>query len=163
MEYRSICSSPIGDLTLVCDDIGLTQVSLLPRPDLPLQNGHPLLSQARQWLDRYFLGKTPDPAELPLHPQGTAYQKSVWAQLLTIPWGESRSYGQLAQEITAQTGTPTSPRAIGAAVGKNPLWILIPCHRVLGAKGQLTGYAGGIENKMWLLRHEGIPFKEKIR
>ena len=163
MEYRSIYPSPIGDLTLVCNDTGLSQVSLLPRPDLTLQNGHPLLSQARQWLDRYFLGKTPDPAELPLHPQGTAYQKYVWAQLLTIPWGESRSYGQLAQEINAQTGTPTSPRAIGAAVGKNPLWILIPCHRVLGAKGQLTGYAGGIENKMWLLRHEGIPFKEEIR
>lgn len=161
MQYRSIYSSPIGELTLVCDGDGLNQVSSLSRTEIPLCSGHPLLIRAHGWLDRYFRGDAPDPGELPLCPVGTAYQQSVWALLLTVPYGEYRSYGQLARELAARTGKGTSPRAIGAAVGRNPLWILIPCHRILGAGGQLTGYAGGMEAKQWLLRHEGIPYKEE--
>ncbi len=163
MEYRCIYPSPIGELTLVCNETGLIQATALPRTDIPLHNNHPLLAQARLWLDRYFRGEASDPKELPLCPMGTRYQQAVWDLLLTIPWGESRSYGELAQAMAERTGASTYPRAIGAAVGKNPLWILIPCHRVLGAKGQLTGYAGGIENKIWLLSHEGIPFKEETK
>lgn len=161
MKYRSIYSSPIGELTLVCDNNGLNQVSTLPRTEIPLHSTHPLLIQAHCWLDRYFRGEAPDPGELPLCPAGTAYPQSVWALLLTVPHGERRSYGRLARELAAQTGKATSPRAIGAAVGRNPLWIMIPCHRILGTKGQLTGYAGGKEAKQWLLCHEGIPYKEE--
>lgn len=108
----------------------------------------PVLRRAEDWLRRYFAGEKPDPADLPLSPKGTAFQKRVWQELLTIPYGQTVSYGALAARLGS------SARAVGSAVGRNPLSILIPCHRVLGTDGSLCGYAGGLENKKKLLKLE---------
>lgn len=108
-----------------------------------------IFQATRRWLDSYFQGENPDLAHLSLAPQGTPFQKRVWAALAGIPYGTTVTYGQLAKELNCK-----SAQAIGSAVGKNPLSILVPCHRVLGAKGQLTGYAGGLERKQALLELE---------
>ena len=108
----------------------------------------PVLLAARCWLDAYFAGKRPGAAGLPLAPRGTAFQRRVWDALIAIPYGETRTYGELAAELGS------SPRAVGAAVGRNPISVIIPCHRVLGADGSLTGYAGGLERKRALLALE---------
>ena len=108
-----------------------------------------MLRRARCWLDDYFAGKNPDASALPLSPKGTAFQRAVWQELRKIPYGETESYGALAARLGS------SARAVGSAVGRNPLSIIIPCHRVLAADGGLTGYAGGLENKKKLLRLEG--------
>ena len=107
----------------------------------------PALSAALRWLEEYFRGEEPK-IEITLNPQGTAFQKRVWRELLTIPYGETLSYGALAKRLGS------SPRAVGAAVGRNPISLLIPCHRVLGSDGSLTGYAGGVERKKFLLEQE---------
>ena len=109
----------------------------------------PVLREAKAWLDRYFALRRPDPLELPLAPKGTAFQQRVWRELLQIPYGRTESYGALAARLDS------SARAVGSAVGRNPISIIIPCHRVLGADGSLCGYAGGLENKEKLLRLEG--------
>ena len=112
----------------------------------------PVLRSARLWLDRYFEGKNPDIALLPLAPKGTAFQKRVWKALLDIPYGKTVSYGEIAKFVGS------SARAVGSAVGHNPLSVIIPCHRVLSSDGKLTGYAGGLENKEKLLKLErGVP------
>ena len=110
----------------------------------------PVLRAARLWLDAYFAGERPDAGALPLLPRGTDFQRAVWRELRTIPYGETRRYG----EIAARLGS--SARAVGSAVGRNPISLIIPCHRVLGAKGALTGYAGGLERKEALLALEGV-------
>lgn len=107
----------------------------------------PVLSAALRWLEEYFRGEEPK-IEIALNPKGTAFQKRVWRELLTIPYGETLSYGALAKRLGS------SPRAVGAAVGRNPISLLIPCHRVLGSDGSLTGYAGGVERKKFLLEQE---------
>ena len=109
----------------------------------------PVLHQAKIWLDRYFAGDRPDYEELPLSPKGTAFQLRVWRTLLQIPYGQTESYG----DIAACLGS--SARAVGSAVGRNPISIIVPCHRVLGSDGGLCGYAGGLENKKKLLTLEG--------
>lgn len=109
----------------------------------------PVLHQAKIWLDRYFAGDRPDYEELPLSPKGTAFQMRVWRTLLQIPYGQTESYG----DIAACLGS--SARAVGSAVGRNPISIIVPCHRVLGNDGGLCGYAGGLENKKKLLTLEG--------
>ena len=108
----------------------------------------PLSRRTEDWLDRYFAGERPD-ADLPLAPSGTAFQLRVWRAAAEIPYGATLSYGELARRIGCG-----SARAVGAALGKNPVWILIPCHRVLGADGSLTGYAGGLDKKAALLARE---------
>lgn len=108
-----------------------------------------VLAEARVWLDRYFAGERPDPAELTLSPDGTDFQKRVWRELMTIPYGNTDTYGAIAARLGS------SARAVGSAVGRNPLLIVVPCHRVVGADGSLTGYAGGLANKKKLLRLEG--------
>ena len=114
----------------------------------------PVFSVVKPWLDAYFAGT--EPGELPpLAPAGTPFQKAVWDLLLEIPRGETTTYGQLADTLSRRWGRGTSPRAVGSAVGRNPISILIPCHRVVGADGSLTGYAGGLERKQWLLTLEG--------
>jgi methylated-DNA-[protein]-cysteine S-methyltransferase len=110
---------------------------------------HPVLAAAARQLDEYFAGQR-EVFELPLAPRGTDFQRAVWAALRAIPHGETRSYEQVAKAI----GRPTASRAVGAANGKNPIAIIVPCHRVIGADGSLTGYAGGLPVKRWLLRHE---------
>ena len=102
------------------------------------------------WLDEYFRGNIPNPNILPLSPAGTSFQRKVWDLLLTIPYGETTTYGTIAKTISLSM----SAQAIGGAVSRNPISIIIPCHRCLGANGRLTGYAGGLSNKKWLLHHE---------
>lgn len=143
--------SPVGTLYLTADEDGLTGVWMHPEKT----EDFPVLSQAKLWLDSYFSGN-PEEITFSLNPQGTPFQKQVWTLLLTIPYGETTTYGTLAREMARRTGRERmSAQAVGQAVGKNPISILIPCHRVVGAGGKLTGYAGGLAKKEWLLRHEG--------
>ncbi|HRJ77031.1 MAG: Methylated-DNA--protein-cysteine methyltransferase [Planctomycetes bacterium] len=144
--------SPIGKLTLTCSDDGITGVHMdTGHFNLPAQarRGHPLLDQARRQLEEYFAGRRKE-FELPLAAQGTEFQRRVWARLCDIPFGETASYGQVA----ARVGKPKASRAVGLANGANPIGIIVPCHRVIGADGKLTGYGGGTHRKQWLLDHE---------
>jgi methylated-DNA-[protein]-cysteine S-methyltransferase len=116
----------------------------------------PIFECVRTWLDCYFSGKEPDFTP-PLMPKGSPFQKSIWDILCKIPYGQTASYGEIAKQYETQNkGKHTSPRAIGGAVGHNQISIIIPCHRVVGSDGSLTGYAGGIDKKIWLLQLEGI-------
>ena len=121
-----------------------------PRGDLPV------FAQAREWLDRYFVGKAPNPRELPLSAQATPFQLRVREAMLDIPYGATTTYGAIAERIARETGRRSSARAVGGAVGHNPLCIIAPCHRVVGASGSLTGFGGGIDMKVKLLEHEGV-------
>ena len=150
--------SPVGRLTLAAREGRITGLWLenqrhygagLPSDARENPNAAPF-AQAREWLQKYFAGEAPDAARLPLAPQGTDFQRRVWQALRQIPHGQTASYGQLAQALGS------SPRAVGNAVGRNPISILITCHRLLCAHGELTGYAGGIESKKRLLRLEGV-------
>lgn len=152
----SILTSPVGDLTLVASDRGLVAVlwpdddpARVRLPRLRDQGDHPVLVQAAIQLAGYFEGERQG-FDLPLDFRGTMFQQRVWSALLTIPFGETRSYGAIAQAI----GQPTASRAVGAANGRNPLSIIAPCHRVIGGNGALTGFAGGMEAKRWLLDFE---------
>lgn len=114
-----------------------------------------VLQQTSEWLDAYFAGKKPNPEKLPLDPEGTIFQKRVWRELLEIHYGETSTYGLIAFKLAQEAEKPRmSAQAVGGAVGHNPISIIIPCHRVIAADGSLTGYAGGIERKQWLLSHE---------
>ena len=114
----------------------------------------PILAEAKRWLDVYFSGRQPD-FRPPLHPAGSAFRQAVWALLLQIPYGQTTTYGALARQLAQMQGIARmSAQAIGGAVGHNPISIIIPCHRVVGANGSLTGYAGGIEKKVQLLTLE---------
>ena len=141
--------SPIGPMTLVQEGEALARLDF----DVPSQPEEvtPLLLEACRQLREYFAGERKAFA-LPLAPAGTEFQKKVWAALRDIPWGETRSYGDIARAI----GKPTACRAVGMANGRNPLPIFIPCHRVIGTNGSITGYSGGLEKKRFLLRLEGI-------
>lgn len=117
--------------------------------------GYPALAALRAWLALYFAGENPIP-DFPLAPRGTPFQKAVWDILLAIPYGKLSTYGAIAKQLNERPGrTATSARAVGGAVGHNPISLLIPCHRVVGSTGKLTGYAGGLEKKQTLLRLEG--------
>ena len=143
--------SPVGLLYLTADEGGLTGIWMHPVKT----EDSPILLKAKAWLDGYFSGN-PSKVTFPLNPHGTPFQKQVWELLLTIPYGETTTYGASAREMARLAGKATmSAQAVGQAVGANPISILIPCHRVVGAKGKLTGYAGGLDKKEWLMRHEG--------
>lgn len=113
----------------------------------------PVLVESVDWLDAYFAGRDPGPRPA-LAPRGTSFQRLVWDELLTIPAGRTRTYGELARTLQARTGRPCAARAVGGAVGRNPVSVIVPCHRVIGADGSITGYAGGAERKEALLRLE---------
>ena len=113
-----------------------------------------VFGQARGWLDRYFADAAPDPRELPLAARATAFQMRVREAMLDIPYGQTTTYGAIAKRIEAETGQRQSARAVGGAVGHNPLCLIVPCHRVVGANGNLTGFGGGIDTKVRLLEHE---------
>ncbi len=119
----------------------------------------PVFREVRRWLTLYFQGREPDFAP-PLAPRGTAFQRAVWELLRAIPYGETVTYGAVAAALARETGESASPRAVGGAVGRNPISLLIPCHRVVGAGGSLTGYAGGLDRKRALLALEksGVKF-----
>lgn len=114
----------------------------------------PVFEQARDWLDRYFAGEAPDPRELPLAARATEFQMHVREAMLDIPYGQTTTYGDIAKRIERETGRRQSARAVGGAVGHNPLCLIVPCHRVVGADGNLTGFGGGIDMKVKLLEHE---------
>ncbi len=145
--------SPLGDVVLAATNKGLAGCWFHNQAHFPdmqtwqRDDKHPLLRQAhQQWVD-FFNGKLKQ-FDLPLHyPWGTSFQQQVWTALQRIPYGQTTSYGDIARDV----GRPTAFRAVGAAVGKNPLSLIIPCHRVMGANGALTGYAGGLERKRSLL------------
>lgn len=151
-----IVTSPVGKLKLVASDKGM--VAILWENDKPSRvrlgelhedRTHPILTDAESQLGEYFTGRRTT-FSVPLDMRGTSFQKSVWKALLEIPFGETRSYGQLARQL----GNPQAMRAVGAANGRNPLSIVVPCHRVIGSSGKLTGFAGGLETKARLLSLE---------
>jgi methylated-DNA-[protein]-cysteine S-methyltransferase len=156
IHYLMQLDGPLGPMQLLADETHLTHVYWTPHrhaADLTTQpgEGHPILQQAAGQLTDYFAGSRTE-FTLPLQPKGTEFQQKVWKALSMIPWGETWSYLDLAKAI----GSPSSSRAVGAANGRNPISIIIPCHRVIGSSGTLTGYAGGVEKKEWLLHHEGF-------
>jgi methylated-DNA-[protein]-cysteine S-methyltransferase len=148
-------ASPIGTLLLVGEGGGLSGVYMErhrhgPEPEVrSSQRDDAALSAAREQLEAYFAGQLTI-FDLPLAPQGTEFQQRVWTTLRDIPYGETISYAELARRI----GKPQAVRAVGAANGRNPISIIVPCHRVIGSDGSLTGFGGGIERKRWLLAHE---------
>ncbi|MBO9154761.1 methylated-DNA--[protein]-cysteine S-methyltransferase [Chitinophaga sp. GCM10012297] len=154
--YHKTMASPVGKLTLIAGGKGLAAV--LWEHDDPRRvkvpagaemSEHPVLLAAERELNEYFSGRRSS-FSIGLDLTGTGFQKQIWEALLTIPFGETRTYGQIARQI----GKPAAVRAVGGAVNKNPVSIIAPCHRVIGASGQLTGFAGGLENKAALLRLE---------
>ena len=151
------CASPLGELLLAASDRGITDVHVragkyvpaIPR-DWVEAPRNPLLLELQRELDAYFAGDLRQ-FSVALDPQGTDFQKRAWAALAAIPYGETRTYGQQAHAI----GRPHAARAVGAANGRNPIGIVVPCHRVIGADGAMTGYAGGVDCKVFLLKLEG--------
>ena len=165
MYYSAVSPSPLGMLTLGSDGEHLIGLWLegqkyfggAVREVLEERDGLPVFDAARDWLARYFAGEKPMPSELPLCPIGGEFRQRVWSLLCQIPYGETTTYGALARALAAQMGRPSmSSQAVGGAVGHNPISIIIPCHRVVGSGGSLTGYAGGIAAKLRLLEHEGV-------
>lgn len=155
LAYK-IIESPVGKLKLIASDKGL--VAILWENDNPRRvrlselvanDEHPVLLETERQLGEYFAGKR-KAFSVPLYIRGTRFQKDVWEVLLAIPFGETRSYGQLAKQL----GNPRATRAVGAANGRNPLSIIVPCHRVIGSSGKLTGFAGGLDTKAKLLSLE---------
>lgn len=147
-EYES----PIGRLLLCSDGKALTSLRFGGEGTYIYEDE--VLTQAKWWLDAYFR-REPQPVGFPLAPEGTAFQKLVWDLLREVPYGRTCTYGGLAKEAARRLGKERmSAQAVGQAVGSNPISILIPCHRCVGAKGKLTGYAWGLEKKQWLLDHE---------
>jgi methylated-DNA-[protein]-cysteine S-methyltransferase len=146
-----VFDSPVGRLTLVSEDGVLTALHLpaAQLPPLPEPSADPVLELAAAQLAEYFAGHRRD-FELPLDARGTAFQRAVWSALRDIPYAATTSYGAIATRV----GRPRAVRAVGAANGRNPLAIIIPCHRVIGSDGGLTGYGGGLPTKRWLLGHE---------
>jgi methylated-DNA-[protein]-cysteine S-methyltransferase len=146
-------SSPIGPLTLIATDHALTEIRFGADDDAPDApddaREHPIVAAAAAQLAAYFAGARRT-FDLPLAPTGTAFQRAVWRALGDVAYGQTTGYGALARAL----GRPTAARAVGAANGANPLPIVVPCHRVIGADGTLTGYAGGLTIKRWLLAHE---------
>lgn len=146
--YRPPETDALGLIRIRASEAGLREVAFVdaedeaPRPSA-------LTARARQQLADYFAGRRRD-FDLPLAPHGTDFQRRVWAALATIPFGETRSYAEIAEQLHCRGGQ----RAVGAANGRNPLAIVVPCHRVIGSDGRLTGYSGGIGRKQWLLAHE---------
>lgn len=146
--FQQTIESPLGPVQICADDHGICKINLgiaTPAPDLPST----LTAQAASQLQQYFAG-TLTQFSLPLTASGTVFQQQVWQALCRLPFGQTCSYADIARAIA----NPKAVRAVGAANGKNPIAIVVPCHRVIGANGTLTGYAGGLDNKAWLLAHE---------
>ena len=153
--------TPLGEVRLRSDGKSLTGLWFVGQvndakdnSDIEIKDDLPIFGQVETWLESYFSGKQTS-IKIPLQPKGTSFQQRVWQILQEIPYGETMTYGEIAQRIAKEKGVETfSAQAVGQAVGKNPISILIPCHRVLGKNGALTGYAGGVHRKEQLLRIE---------
>lgn len=167
MTFLQHYNSPLGGILLAADEIGLTGLWFDGQKyfarDLPaehVEQNTPVLSEAKRWLDIYFTGREPDFTP-PLHPIGSVFRQSVWEILLQIPYGQTTTYGEIARQLAAKLGLPRmSAQAVGGAVGHNEVSIIIPCHRVVGTSGSLTGYAGGIDKKVKLLELEHTDMTE---
>lgn len=153
MHYTQTISSPLGNILLSADEVGLTglwfdggRYYAETLPEEHVERETPILMDTKRWLDVYFTGREPDFTP-PLHPVGSPFRQAVWQLLLEIPYGQTTTYGALL-------GDGASARAVGGAVGRNPISIIVPCHRVIGADGSLTGYAGGMDRKIRLLALE---------
>lgn len=161
MMYTCIYSSPLGNILLAADEIGLTGLWFEGQkyfantlPDERISQETPILKEAKRWLDIYFSGKEPEFTP-PLHPEGSEFRQAVWQILLQIPYGQTITYGEIARRLEERQNTShMSAQAVGGAVGHNEVSIIIPCHRVVGTNGSLTGYAGGIDKKIALLELE---------
>lgn len=166
MYYSTSCPSPVGLITLACDGEGKNLVGLWMEgqkyhgdsvPEAMIERDDmPIFDAAKKWLDRYFAGEKPQISELSLAPIGGAFRQGVWEILCEIPYGEVITYGGIAKKVAARLGRESmSSQAVGGAVGHNPISIIIPCHRVVGSNGSLTGFSGGIQTKIKLLELEG--------
>ncbi len=179
MLYTTGHASPLGALTLAGDGervvglwiAGQKYDAATVHGGIEAQSDPPVFARAKKWLDAYFAGQNPAISELPLAPGGSGFRKAVWDILCEIPYGQCVTYGEIAKRTAARMKKKSmSGRAVGGAVGHNPISIIIPCHRVVGANGSLTGYAGGIDRKIKLLQLEGvdtsafsIPGKGRLR
>lgn len=157
MIYTAQYDAPPGTMLLASDGTALTALDFDDAGDCirGIQKDLPVFEETFHWLDLYFAGRVPDFMP-PLAPAGTEFQHAVWELLRTIPYGETTTYGRIAEQIAAARGGRMSAQAVGGAVGRNPISIIIPCHRVIGSDGSLTGYAGGLARKEFLLRLEGV-------
>lgn len=159
--FERMIQTPLGEVRLRSDGKSLTGLWFVGQVNdaknncgIEMKDDLPIFGQVETWLESYFSGN-PTPITFPLQPKGTIFQERVWKILQEIPYGETMTYGEIAQRIAKEKGVATnSAQAVGQAVGKNPISILIPCHRVLGKNGALTGYAGGVHRKEQLLRIE---------
>lgn len=166
MLYRMHYDSPLGGILLLASEDALMGLwlpgqhadhTLLEQAEQ--RENAPILQQGRAWLDRYFCGRRPTPQEIPLDPRGSEFRRRVWQRLCRIPYGKLETYGQIAREMAVESGGKMSAQAVGGAVGHNPISLIIPCHRVIGAHGNLVGYAGGLALKKRLLQYEGIDLR----
>jgi methylated-DNA-[protein]-cysteine S-methyltransferase len=172
MHYSTKYQSPIGVLTLLSDGesllglwmdgqkyYGATMPAMSER--VAEDSSLPILKKATEWLDAYFAGQNPAISQLPLAPTGTEFRQDVWGILCEIPYGEVLTYGEIATKMAVKRGKARmSSQAVGGAVGHNPISVIIPCHRVVGSDGSLTGFSGGIEKKIKLLELEGVDMTE---
>jgi len=167
MYYWITYESPVGNMMVVCDGKQENITGLWIEGQKYFQStlsGEPVcgeniavLQRAKGWLDAYFAGKKPAISALPLKPEGSRFRQSVWKILCEIPYGSVTAYGEIAKQMALNMGVETmSAQAVGGAVAHNPISVIIPCHRVVGTNGSLTGYAGGIDKKIKLLEHEGV-------
>ncbi len=168
-QYTFPYHSPVGELMLAGTADAITGLWFLRQKYFgstldaqAVEKQTPALRLAAQWLDSYFRGENP-PLTLPLAPTGSPFRQEVWKILRQIPYGSLTTYGSIAHQLAQQTGKRVAAQAVGNAVGHNPIGILIPCHRVVGANGSLTGYAAGIDKKIQLLRLEGVTMDHLFR
>ncbi len=169
MYYYTYYDSPIGLLRLVSDGENLTSLWMEKhRYPYPATEEFaescstlPIFDETQKWLTAYFAKKRPSANVLPLAPSGSPFRQEIWRLLCQIPYGQVTTYGELARQASANMGRKQmSAQAVGGAVGHNPISIIIPCHRVVGTNGSLTGFGGGMENKIWLLKHEGLDMTQ---
>ena len=165
MYYKTTCTSPVGQITLACDGKSLVGLWLENQKyfggaiygKMAENDDFPIFNDAKKWLDSYWHGKNPAISELPLAPVGGDFRQLVWRILCEIPYGEVITYGDIAKKLAVMLSRESmSAQAVGGAVGHNPISIIIPCHRVVGANGSLTGYAGGVDVKAKLLELEKV-------
>jgi len=165
MFYSTSHASPLGLISLASDGTNIVGLWLdgqkyfaaTVKDRIAENSDLPVFAMAKKWLDRYFAGEKPEISELPLDPSGSEFRKSVWDILCEISYGQYTTYGEIAKKIAARMDKKSmSSQAVGGAVGHNPISIIIPCHRVVGSNGSLTGYAGGIDKKIKLLELEGV-------
>lgn len=169
MFYSTQYSSPVGNLTLASDSERLVGLWIQNQKyfggtvakNMTENSNLPIFTATKNWLDKYFGGQKPAIANLPLAPNGSAFRKAVWDILCEIPYGEVTTYGEIAKKMAVRRNQEhMSAQAVGGAVGHNPISIIIPCHRVVGSNGSLTGYAGGVDQKIRLLEHEGADLSK---